>query len=355
PTITLHEQGDVTLIIGEEEQRVVVSTSILRRASPVWQAMFGERWAESEATEVPLPDDDVEAMVTVLRIAHLRFDEVPQKHGLSFKQLLSLAIICDKYDTVKIVRPFMYLHEWHLKWRPQVAKPGYEEWLFISWTFGYPEIFEIVAQHLLMTVYIDQSGNCLTENGKPIAANMPPGIIERILKVREDTISAILRHCYATLERVKLTRTCQIPDPKPNQSSYRSTLPDTYSSEKECHSMILGSLVGALNDLRIGSRPTASQYHYSISHFSQFLSTVSISAYTKVDLDKLYDLTDRRDRYGYTKERPSKNEFISAGVQSHATCADAVQLITPAKEIIAKMPSAVLDSHLKHMEKQATK
>jgi hypothetical protein len=112
PIIKLYEKGDATLIIGSNQQHILVSTSVLRRASPVWCIMFNDRWAESQATEIRLPDDDTDAMLTVLRIAHLNFSDVPQKSSMSFHQLVQLAVVCDKYDLVGIVRPFLELHEW---------------------------------------------------------------------------------------------------------------------------------------------------------------------------------------------------------------------------------------------------
>lgn len=53
--------------------------------------------------EMELPEDDADALLYVLRIAHLQFRRIPAT--LEFVDLLNVAIICDKYDTVEIVRP----------------------------------------------------------------------------------------------------------------------------------------------------------------------------------------------------------------------------------------------------------
>ncbi|KAF2655964.1 hypothetical protein K491DRAFT_715811 [Lophiostoma macrostomum CBS 122681] len=112
-TITLHDYGDRTLLIGapDELQPVRVSSDVLRLASPVWRAMLERSWVESKAPEIIFPDDDPEAMLIVLRIAHLAFHELPKKRGLSFESLVNLAIVCDKYDVVGIVRPFWDLYK----------------------------------------------------------------------------------------------------------------------------------------------------------------------------------------------------------------------------------------------------
>lgn len=183
-TIVLHDFGDVTLLVGtgETQQPVLTSSSTLRLASPVWRAMFGQRWAESESSEVPFPDDDVEAMLLVLRIAHLRFQELPQKHGISFNSLLNLAFVCDKYDLVRMVRPFLDLHCWaqpflHMT-DPKTCQPA---WLFIAWTFGYSESFDALAKRLVRAVATsDMDGRTIvgvTGGPELQAGTLPPDIL----------------------------------------------------------------------------------------------------------------------------------------------------------------------------------
>jgi hypothetical protein len=97
--------------------------------------MFEARWAESEASEIALRDDDMDAMLLVLRIAHLRFHDLPKK--LEFGPLLNLAVVCDKYDLVRMVRPFLDLHGWAKPHDYHQGKSWYPSWLFVAWTFGY--------------------------------------------------------------------------------------------------------------------------------------------------------------------------------------------------------------------------
>ena len=58
---------------------------------------------QSNGNEVYLADDDADALLLILQIAHLQFKKVPE--FLEFEQLLHVAIVCDKYDTVGLVRP----------------------------------------------------------------------------------------------------------------------------------------------------------------------------------------------------------------------------------------------------------
>jgi hypothetical protein len=159
-TVVLHDEGDAVLLIGREEspQAVRASKTAMSLASPVWKAMFERRqWSESTATEIPFPDDDADAMLIVLRIAHLRFKEIPSKDGLSLEDLYQVAIICDKYDTVGVVRPFMDLHCWTENLIPDTESRTKcdPSWSFIAWTFGYDYSFDALARHLALTVSLD--------------------------------------------------------------------------------------------------------------------------------------------------------------------------------------------------------
>ena len=187
-TVVLDDFSDITLVVGTEDeggddetgstgsvgnvQRVKVSSSVLRLASPVWKSMFNPsgHFLESTAKEVSFPDDDPAALLVVLRIAHLRFKEVPDK--LSFKELVSVAVICDKYDTVSVVRPFLS------RWTGPEMKisPGEEEWIFIAWTFGYEDAFTSGVQELVRKVAIDGKGRCMFD-GKAVNGCLPPDII----------------------------------------------------------------------------------------------------------------------------------------------------------------------------------
>ena len=67
--------GDVTLVVGKRhgvQQSIRIFISAMSLASPVWKATFRRVWVEQDASEISLPGDNVDAMLLVLRIAHLR-------------------------------------------------------------------------------------------------------------------------------------------------------------------------------------------------------------------------------------------------------------------------------------------
>ena len=102
-----HLRGSDPSLVDQET--LVVSSAVMRIASPVWRTMFDPQghFMESQRSfthgEMDFPEDDPDALLCVLRIAHLQFRKVPET--LDYAELLNLAIICDKYDTVAIVRP----------------------------------------------------------------------------------------------------------------------------------------------------------------------------------------------------------------------------------------------------------
>ena len=157
---------------------LVVSSKVLCLASPVWKAMlksnghFKEAILSAGVREVHLADDDPDALLLVLRIAHLQFRDITSEP--TFDQFLNIALICDKYDIVPLVQP--WLPNWIGWLKPMMHHPGYEEWLFIAWTFGEARDYEKLASLLVSQVITDKEGQCY-RSGKILGKNLPPGAL----------------------------------------------------------------------------------------------------------------------------------------------------------------------------------
>lgn len=145
--IVVVPDGDLFLTVGGDLNkdgakltRFQVCRRAVRLASPVWRAMFDDEQSWTAAAECSMPEDDPEAMEVLLNIAHLRFNKasISSTHAL----IINIAVLCDKYDTVGLVRP------WLLRWLEPLLpwdsnKISIKDRLFIYWTFGMMTDFKI--------------------------------------------------------------------------------------------------------------------------------------------------------------------------------------------------------------------
>ena len=178
-TILIDPAGDLKLLVKHhgQDRNFQVSSKAMSLASPVWRTMLDPsgpfREAKPDNGEIAFPEDDAEALLVLLLAAHLRYQEVPQT--LKYEQLLNLCIVCDKYDCVGLLRP--WISKWETALKPLADHPGHEEWLFIAWTTGDETAFKRLARRLVQESYTNQSKQCLTVSGKVLRENMPPGIV----------------------------------------------------------------------------------------------------------------------------------------------------------------------------------
>lgn len=101
--IDVDPHGDVLLQLGPSKNvSLRVSSKALSLASPVFAALFSPRFSEgqplsssTEARNVPLPEDDPEAMTQICYAIHF-YRTVPRI--ISMPLLEKMASLCDKYD-----------------------------------------------------------------------------------------------------------------------------------------------------------------------------------------------------------------------------------------------------------------
>jgi hypothetical protein len=152
--------------------KLKVSSHVLCTSSPVFRAMLGPNSQFKEASELrkcsvespyelSLKDDYPHALTVVLLALHCRCEMVPV--DLTFRNLLELAIICDKYDCRGGVLP--WVETWTAPWKPFILTDGYEEWLFVAWVFGIKEGFEKLSRKVILESYFDPSDGELRSAG----------------------------------------------------------------------------------------------------------------------------------------------------------------------------------------------
>ena len=188
-TIYVDPSGDLRLVAGytdaegddSDSRTFVVSTRVLCLASPIWKSMFDPSgpWAKQKSGSEPfeMKEDDPDTLLILLDAAHLNFDLIPQM--LDLDQLFQLAVLCDKYDTFKLVRPWISGWITWLQGLKPTCAPGNEDWLFISWSLGKEKIYQTLSKHLVSSVTINEEGQCLGPAGKILGDDMPPGALRR--------------------------------------------------------------------------------------------------------------------------------------------------------------------------------
>lgn len=122
----------------------------------------------AEPYRLVLEDDNPEALAVILFALHCQNKFVPVT--ISFQNLLDLAIICDKYDCAAAVS--LWTDIWTKDWKKMAQDAGYEQWLFIAWTFGVEDVFQSLSKKLIMeghygsedpTLFVTKEGFCLDE------------------------------------------------------------------------------------------------------------------------------------------------------------------------------------------------
>lgn len=189
----LRANGDLTLLVGNDSQRFVVSRDTMCGACPAWERMLNGPYAEASKSEIALPDDDPKVLHILLLIVHLSFKKLPPT--ITLEELTTLAFMCDKYDTVALVRPFLSI--WTEPWLKDGSylNRGNEEWIWISYVFGYEEEFCARTKQLVREIWIRKDGKphiYVDRKIKTLDHLLPPGLSGEYLESRIRTLLVAL-------------------------------------------------------------------------------------------------------------------------------------------------------------------
>jgi len=192
PTIYLDGDGDLRLRATAEKeghtQDFVVCSRALMRLSPVFKVLLSGRFEESRPTEgewiVALPDDDREALLTLLNIIHARFGMVPDKPRL--EELYRILCVANKYDMTEAVRP--WAGNWaKLAEEAQNDKTGDNPAMltFVAWELGHEELYAKMVQKFLGECSIDENGRLTTPKGLCLEDYDHIGPLDLLVKIGE--------------------------------------------------------------------------------------------------------------------------------------------------------------------------
>ncbi|PVH92247.1 hypothetical protein DM02DRAFT_701032 [Periconia macrospinosa] len=181
--------GDVILIVGAENVRLRVHSQCLRSASKTFSVMFGSHWSEGQRlskgspTEVPLPEDDADAMRTICYIVHHRNDLVSQH--LTAKEVLQIAIGVDKYD-LKIALKYASV-EWL---KPQVNAEREEMGHLLAAAFLFDNTDAFMAHTI--TLILHYNGSYLDFLDDEFTSQIIPSRVFSLLEERRTRFRAEL-------------------------------------------------------------------------------------------------------------------------------------------------------------------
>lgn len=168
-TLLLNKPG-VTDIFGIEQFKVLVSKDVMRLASPVWATMLQPgRWSEASKNSLAMPEDDPDAMILVLHLAHMNYGQVPT--SLYSKLLLKVAILTDKYGLFNLLS----LH-FGPKWVNQASQAlGLTEKAFVFYAFKQEDAFikhsNMILQTMKVTKGVSDGNDQVEVDGQPVSTD----------------------------------------------------------------------------------------------------------------------------------------------------------------------------------------
>lgn len=224
--------------------------------------------------QIDCSEDDGEALLTLLRIAHLGFGNFLDT--ISLDSLWNLAILCELYDCHRLVSPWS--GAWIEKQRAARVPGGDtdERWLYIAWSFGRQDLFYEVASELVKCVSLEIDGGQPLVAGKPIREPMPEQILgifallrvvicliwnlEYILELRVSLINSLLDIPYQQLDRFQ----------QGNKACKRVV------GHAECDALIYGSLALQLSRVGLWPKVDAESYTFNAKHLASLLTTIRV-------------------------------------------------------------------------------
>ncbi|KAF8861599.1 hypothetical protein BDZ45DRAFT_740062 [Acephala macrosclerotiorum] len=210
------DTGDVRLLIMRNGKRVEgkASSHALCLASPVWKRFLFPPW-------------------------HV--------------ELLQVAVLCDQYNCVNLVRPWLLDTLWLKDEIAESLKDKQHKWLFIAWVFGRELVFETLALTLVKNLEITH------ENFWGEESPMPPLTIDHFILPR-NLIAALLKIPY-------------------NMLSHFNQLGQSFSCfhhQEACDMLVYGSIIHGLKKSGLFPRVRPEDIRMSVNTLASPLNGMKI-------------------------------------------------------------------------------
>ena len=206
-------EGDLVLILRPntaDEIRILASSKHMTLVSPFFKALpqsnfkEGTELREKGRVEIPLPEEDSEAMTTLTYIIHSQFSKVPL--ALDLNEMTNIALMVDKYDMPVVVKK-LFSDLWMDKCKEKVVKrwmsdeptakipstlcDDLHKWLFVSWIFERKAEFEETTKELIL--------NSVHDNVCSVALPIPSSIYGEYSSLPNNTYIHIYIHIYTSV------------------------------------------------------------------------------------------------------------------------------------------------------------
>lgn len=137
-----------------------------------------------EEEELDFQDDDSEALLLLLRIAHVQFVGIPKT--LPYETLFPVAVLVDQYECAELIQP--WVQNWLANEKSKSLELGKSKWLFIVWALGREAVLHELAGKCVNEVmhYGDQpnaSSYDILKTNKFLKSPSPPLLIDQIKSV----------------------------------------------------------------------------------------------------------------------------------------------------------------------------
>ncbi|KAF2446783.1 hypothetical protein P171DRAFT_238980 [Karstenula rhodostoma CBS 690.94] len=210
PENTIHSKGNLVMVVGSSspghrQRSIRVQAETIEHFGPLWLDMVKESYRErllSTRRTAYLPDDDADMMLVLMYLSHSwHVGKVPKK--LSFKQLLAMTRICEKYDMNTQVSPFV--RRWIVPHQEKLLSPGREEWLFIAHQFGLERHYVTLASHLVLSCRTEGGRTLFTPGrGEKLEGLVPEGALGGFPSSTSFYLSHFSRGCFVLRWRLDL-------------------------------------------------------------------------------------------------------------------------------------------------------
>ncbi|PQE27472.1 Nuclear pore protein [Rutstroemia sp. NJR-2017a BVV2] len=245
-SVTSEEQSDTpTSDIAEPiiktvyKTCLVVSSKHMCLASPVFKAMLqgefreGKELREMKQLDLPLPDDDTEAMKILVYIIHCKHKLVPLKVDLTL--LTNIALLVDKYRLHEVLGIMVPIWKKHLEADSLKKFRSVIRWICIAWVFDLHEEFRKATQ--IMQEQSDLSvSNWMRKESLHLP--IPDHVLAKIEESRQKAAREGIQLFHNLLEKYKgaelVCTASEIMCPY---------LDDLQTHRRLCDSMVLGCLM----------------------------------------------------------------------------------------------------------------